>query len=119
MYNNIPALLLHCLLLLSWSVLQLHAETCCGQKGCLDTCPWNSACSGGTDYQCMNDIAGPFKCRDASTCRGDYDDCVGDEVAYRTGHLCRDFPYYNGGYPMDQIRYAPSSNLIMHRIFFY
>lgn len=52
----------------------------------------------------MDTIAGPFKCRDDSRCRGGYDECDAEEAAYRSGHYCDGFPYYNGGYPFESFK---------------
>eukprot|EP01031_Cornospumella_fuschlensis_P025826 gene25826-31190_t len=89
-----------------WGLLfpQIYADSCCGESTCYDSCPWDSACSNGQDYGCMDSIAGIFKCRDMSACTR-YDDCDARAAAYRSGQLCSGFPWYNGGYPVDNIKF--------------
>ncbi len=65
--------------------------------------PWSNACGDGTHYNCMKNVAGPFRCSDMSKCTS-YDDCDDEAAAYRSGNLCHDFPWYNGGYPMGSIK---------------
>jgi hypothetical protein len=79
------------------------AYDCCGTSGCVDSCPWDDACDHGKNYNCMDEISGPFKCNDMTACR-DYDTCDDEEAAYRAGNLCHSFPWYNGGYPVDHIK---------------
>ncbi len=87
-----------------FSLLSLvSGDSCCGDSTCPDSCPWNGACNNGRDYSCMDGISGPFKCRDKTVCK-DYYDCTNEDVAYRTGQLCRGFPWFNGGYPFDTIK---------------
>ena len=78
-------------------------DSCCGDSTCEDSCPWNDACNNGHDYSCMDGISGPFKCRDKSVCK-DYYSCNDEDAALRTGQLCNGFPWFNGGYPFDEIK---------------
>lgn len=79
------------------------SKSCCGDPGCGESCPWSDSCSDGTDTACMDRIAGPFKCRDKSLCNT-IEECDEEEAAYRAGNLCHNFPWYNGGYPIDKIQ---------------
>lgn len=48
---------------------------------------------------------GTWSCTDRTKCV-EYD-CPEKEAAYRSGHLCHDWPWYNGGYPMSPLKYQP------------
>ncbi len=80
------------------------ADSCCGQSNCFESCPWAGSCENGKDFECMNKVSGPFKCRDDDKCRNGYDECDDRQAGFRSGHLCQNFPYYNGGYPMESFK---------------
>lgn len=81
----------------------VKGDNCCGKSDCTSSCPWSGSCNDGNNNHCMRQIAGSFACRDRTACL-DYDSCDEEQAAYRTGQLCRGFPWYNGGYPLDKIQ---------------
>lgn len=82
----------------------LQADNCCKKSDCGDSCPWNDACNDGFDFDCMDRIAGPFKCRDYSKCHT-IAECDDHAAALRSGQICNGFPAFNGGYPFDEIKF--------------
>ena len=78
-------------------------DNCCGESDCSDSCPWAGTCNSGRSFSCMRKLAEHFTCRDESACR-EYDKCDDHAIALRTGQICKGFPYYNGGYPLDPVK---------------
>lgn len=91
-------------LLVAHYCLRTTADSCCNQPKCSQSCPWNNACENGDDTSCKDKIAGPFKCWDRTKCRH-YEDCTHHDAALRAGYICNSFPYYNGGYPLEELLY--------------
>lgn len=62
------------------------------------------------EMRCRRDHAWELHCQDRTLCRsnssqvleGAHDtfSCSDEDVAKRAGHLCKGFPFYNGGYPV-------------------
>lgn len=82
----------------------IFADNCCPDNcpAGASSCPWNDSCSDGYDHQCVLNRAEKFACSDKNICNS-FDDCSDEQAAYRVGNLCRAFPGYNGGFPMDKI----------------
>jgi hypothetical protein len=89
--------------LVSLFVSKVSADNCCGKSDCPDSCPWNDSCRDGNDFDCMDEVAGAMKCRDTTACTT-FEDCDESAAAYRSGQLCRSFPWFNGGYPFDPVK---------------
>lgn len=89
--------------LLLFANLATADNACCADSNnCDESCPWNNACSSGRDYSCMEDVGGYLSCQDRHGACQDYDSCSITDAARRAGILCGSkFPYYNGGYPME------------------
>jgi hypothetical protein len=51
------------------------------------------------------DLASALSCRDKSVC-SDVHDCTDRDALFRTGHLCRGFPWYMGGAPITKASWS-------------